>query len=129
MGFSVVSLVEIFYFLTLRPYCTSRKNRRRRQELLDTTDTDNSRSSSRNNSLDQYRRRGFRNNYVQHISNPSVKPKRNFNYNRNVYYNNNGQLKRNGGGGSMIMSKNNENLNYYLNHSVGHGPPKYIYCE
>lgn len=134
MGFSVVSLVEIFYFLTLRPYCTSRKNRHRRQELSDTTDTDNSPSPSRNNnSVNQFRRRGFKNNYISHgIGGESFKTKRNFNYNRNmVSYNNNNyntsQLKRNG---SMTVKKHNENLNFYLNHSDGgYNGPKYIYCE
>lgn len=113
MGFSVVSLVEIFYFLTLRPYCTSRKNRHRRNQLLDS-------NNSLNGSHDQFRRRGFNHtdndDCIRHDSSARsshiFQSKRTFNYNNGVLH--------------AKIKRNNMNLKYYLNDN---DEPKYIYCE
>lgn len=34
LGFSVISVIEIFYFATIRPYCNYLRNSMRRKELL-----------------------------------------------------------------------------------------------
>lgn len=38
MGFSVVSLIEIIYFISLRPYCAARNRHRQQQQLTQPND-------------------------------------------------------------------------------------------